>query len=314
MKIAIIDSTAYRCLLSKNTAHIINKAGLNKKDTKLNYHGTLVVNTIYKYINENLHIDVYNICNSIKGNSDVLIAALEDLIYDNDVKIILICAVINRIDVEPIEKLLKRLYEKGKIIIVSSSNKGVHSYPAISKYVIGVGRGAFLGKNEFSIDYQSEIQITGDVMPEFIKLNNNRYRIFSGTSKAVPKVLGYILEAYSHGAGKLNEILDYISVYASENHYDIDNFQYSIEEAADREFIDRVLNIANCSGFLRGELMDGKTNILCELKNIADADLLYQYINKRLRINLDISKLTYFDFYTIESYCYWMEKNIDKYG
>lgn len=314
MKIAIIDSTVYRCLLCKNTVHVIDKVGLKKKDIKLNYHGTLVVNTIYKYINENLHIDVYNICNSIKGNSDVLIAALEDLIYDNDVKIILICAVINRIDVEPIEKLLKRLYEKGKIIIVSSSNKGFHSYPAISKYVIGVGRGAFLGKNEFCIDYKSEIQIIGDVMPEFIKLNNNRYRIFSGTSKAVPKVLEYIMEAYNHGAYKLEEILKYMDTYASENYLDADNFQYSIEETADRAFIDRVINIVNCSGFLTGKLIDGKTNILCELKNIADADLLYQYINKRLEINVDISKLTYFDIYNIESYCYWMEKNIDKYG
>lgn len=314
MKIAIIDSTVYRCLLSKDTVHIINKAGLKEHNIKPNYHGTLVVNTIYKYINENLHIDIYNICNSIKGNSDALIAALEKLLYDKDVKIILICAVINRTDIEPIEKLLKSLYEKGKIIMASSSNKGVPSYPASSKYVMGIGRGAFPGKNEFSIDYQSEIQIIGDVMPEFIKLKNNRYRIFSGTSKAAPKVLKYIMEAHDHGAYKQNEILDYISVYASENYYDVDNFQYSVEEAVDRGFIDRVRNIVNNSGFLAEKSVNDKTNLLYELKNMEDADLLFQYINKTLEIPVDISKLTYFDFHNIEAYCYWVEKNIDKYG
>ena len=142
-------------------------------------HGFMVAATVEKHSKNKIEFLYYDIYNT-NNQGQKIIRALNRC-FKYGVNIVVMSFVFSPWRYRYlIEKQLKQLKQNGcKIVAADYNHNNKCGYPASSKYVVGVGNN---NQHELN-DRKRGIQVVGDVRPEFIKCGN-KYRIFSGTSKA----------------------------------------------------------------------------------------------------------------------------------
>ena len=201
-KIAVIDTALnIENLLGNMQGKIEIKDYFNHDNKSL--HSTLVINTLVKYTGSSLieKIYLYNVFGrENKGSGIATISALEDIIIKNEVDFLIMAMTLtNKERYEYIENLCKRITSSGITMIAADSNRFTEEkrYPFSFDCVYGISQGAFVKKPFFCVDDMETKHISGDAAPEFICYGKNNYCLFGGTSKAVPKFLASIINAFS---------------------------------------------------------------------------------------------------------------------
>ncbi|MCI8364735.1 MAG: S8/S53 family peptidase [Eubacterium sp.] len=176
-------------------------------------HGERVVRTFYKYNKSNVTIQI--ICVRSMGLKECF-----QCLLGMNIDMILLCFTIKDKSIyNQITEWIDLLVSKGAIIICSCSNniKGEDfGFPANHPAVLGVIQGVFLVADHFYFDSKGydKYLIYADAAPEFIKVSANRYCIFGGTSKAVPKFAAGFVNALERGKVDKSNIVDYLSEYS----------------------------------------------------------------------------------------------------
>lgn len=199
MNIGIIDSTinknwiAYgaKIVEEKNFAELHKE----KKECEIHKHGTLVINTVQKYSKKKNRYYICNVMNDVqRGSSKAVLNALKYLQTVEGLQIIIMSLCISSLcNKREIDIRLKQLKRKGVIIFAAASNIEKGGYPAISPYVIGVGKDREIFDERIFFHKYAKIQVLANAYPEFISLGKGKYQIFMGSSKAVPMVVGTII-------------------------------------------------------------------------------------------------------------------------
>lgn len=225
-KIAVIDTALNTENLLENMHSKIEIKDYFYHDSKP-LHSTLVINTLIKYMDSNLieKIFLYNVfCGENKGSGIATILALEDIIIKSDVDFMIMAITLNNKErYEYIENLCKKITSLGITIIAADSNRFTEKkcYPFSFDCVYGISQGAFVKKPFFCVDDMKIKHILGDAAPEFICYGKNNYCLFGGTSKAVPKFLASIINAFSGkndiGSKKIKEWVKANSLSSEDN-------------------------------------------------------------------------------------------------
>lgn len=159
-----------------------------------NGHGTNCCQVIYEGFQE---VEFYIIKILNKNNetsSSILIRALEHLLTV-DVKVIcLSLATYEEEAKEPLNIVINKLYNQGKILVSSLGNNQLKSYPASLKNVIGVNGGRFCNNKTFWYNMVYDIQCVADYSPIICRSINLQYQIFKGNSKANALFTSHILQ------------------------------------------------------------------------------------------------------------------------
>ena len=201
-KIAVIDTALNAESLPENIKDKLEIKNYFEYDNKT-MHSSMVINTLLKYTDAALieKIYLYNIFTGEKKGSGVAaVSALEDIIQKNDVNFLLMSVTLtNKERYEQTKKLCQRIYSSGITIIAADSNRPTEDicYPFSFDCVYGISQGAFSEKPFFCIDDAGTKHISGDASPEFICCGENNYCLFGGTSKAVPKFLAVLINAFA---------------------------------------------------------------------------------------------------------------------
>lgn len=306
MKIAIID-----CKLSKDvlceSLHINNnimiKSQIPQEENRQLAHSSFVLNILEKYTTKpNLYI-LYEIMSpKFPGKASYVMNALLDII-DNDIPIVILSLVVyNNMLLTEFHKLCKRAKENNTLIFAAGNNEiESNSIPAIFPEVFGVGRGTF-----FEYPYYSyiggNIQISGDCTPEFTKCSDGTYRLFGGTSKAVPKLIGVIQNAYSEGVNKFIDMENYLKekqiANANEKEHTLANSTL-IKKSILEKITEIVNDFRNDTVLKYSDIKTNNKSTFELLLNHKDIDKFLLQVFYAFNINVHLTDLNYYDFYTI---------------
>jgi len=173
MKIAVIDDGV-------DIEDIKPGIVIKKSDCKISgsntgvRHGSKVVCTIEKY---NSSYKEYYIYDVISGGDSAakIIKALEELLTDKADVILMSLIIHNKTYHSRIEELCRKLTKEGTIIVAAGANReSVYPFPACLDCVIGVGRAACLS-GVMIWNNKEDLQVLGDVTPEFVPVNENKF-------------------------------------------------------------------------------------------------------------------------------------------
>lgn len=217
MDIAVIDIGIEEELISKKIKiHSLNKHNNYEKNVN-KLHATYVINTISKYSDYLIDVFFFDIINSEYNNSSIaVIEALRKISQYSNIKIIVVAlTVIDKSYFDELESVCRLVASKGKLIVAASSNSTTakYSYPADFDCVLGVKKAGFLYKNKYVYNDENKFNILGDVLPEFINMNNGRHVYFAGTSKATAKIIPIIIKAYE----TVNNGIEGVKKYLKDN-------------------------------------------------------------------------------------------------
>ena len=153
-------------------------------------HGTKVTSCIKQYCPQAklFIINIYQ--NNPVTSSELLLEALKYLLTVDVDMINISMAVNSEENVAEINKVLKQLYDQGKIIVASVKNGLKSSFPADSPYCIGVLGRKDIPVGKFIIDDTQTIQITTSVLPEQVETLRGQKILFGGNSKAAACTTG----------------------------------------------------------------------------------------------------------------------------
>lgn len=183
-----------------------------------NGHGTKCISLINNLAPE-VEIYVFKLLDEkLKCTSDDLYRTLLKLL-DMEMDIInLSLSTANISQFDKIDNICHQLVGQGKILIASKSNNGEISYPAESKYVIGVGGNQFTKNEEFWFNINNPIQCIASRTPCIVDLGNLEYTFYSGNSKAAACLTGILARNFD-ALRNLNfkERMEYISSLATSN-------------------------------------------------------------------------------------------------
>lgn len=317
-KIAVIDTALD---IEKIPENIKSKIEINdyfEHDSKA-IHSLMVINTLLKYTDPTLieKIYLYNIFpKDSKGSGSAAVLALEDIIQKKDVDVIIMSVTLTSMKrYEQIEKLCKRITSSGIMIIAADSNKFTEEkcYPFSFEHVYGISQGAFSVQPFFCVENMETKHIMGDAEPEFICCGENMYNLFGGTSKAVPKFLAAIINAFADE----NDITsEKIEKWIKKNSLSAeDNTICQIKNASDPlEYNNAVYNTL-CSYINECPIDLGKYGRLSpsfDLGQLVSSDLymFLFYILERFGIYIRPDDMKYTDFSSIGNLCIYIgERN-----
>lgn len=180
-------------------------------------HGERVVRTFYKYNKSNVTIHIISV------RAMGIIESFQCLLNMNFDMLLLCFTIKDKSIYNQIAEWIDLFVSKRAIVICSCSNntKGEgFGFPANHPAVLGVAQGAFLAADQFYFDNndkdsKGKCYIHADASPEFIKILENQYCIFGGTSKAVPKFAVGLVNALELGKADKRNIADYLRNYSS---------------------------------------------------------------------------------------------------
>lgn len=269
-------------------------------------HGTLVYNTIQKYAgNSDVGYSIYNIIDEERhGGSELLNRALRDILDKKSINVVVMSLTFrNQSKAAEIRKTIKALRQNGTIMIAADSNSASPAYPAAYPEVLGVGRGGFIREPAYIYRPLSEIRIAGDILPEFLREQNGRHRLFSGTSKAAAKFAAYVIHAWSRGlweAGPEHYLEAHTLQLADNILVDICKGCEAIKAGVKPEVIDVVTECVNEYRIRTNQqaLTDVASVNPVLLHSVQEKgfDLLIRTLLERYQINIPVEKVNYIDF------------------
>lgn len=212
-RIVILDSGIDQALM-KNQPNILLKNFTEEDDYDLNGHGTKTYSLIRQLSKKkNFQIKVIKVLNrDLECNYLNLKNALEFLErVDFDILNISLATECNKY-FDDINNICHNLNSQGKTIVASHSNTNKLSYPASSKYVIGVLGEKMNNWFDYNILHQDNKDVIADNTPVVCSTINGGYDLYSGNSKATACITSLL--TYFKKDVKLFETLSF-------NNYDL---------------------------------------------------------------------------------------------
>lgn len=254
--------------------------------------------TVIKLLNENLQCSVHYLYEALT------------FMLDMDIDIInLSLSTANLSQFQKIDNVCKELHRQGKILVSSKANNGEVSYPAESKYVVGVSGNLFNTNEEFWYKEILPIQCVGSKTPSIVKVSNDKYAFFSGNSKATACITGILSKNWErlcfHPIAEKYSIISSLANRNNWNDQDIisdiipnkDKNQYINEdsliliERIFKKFLD--INIK--------ELSDSK--FLFEYFKLSEIEIVVNKLFQEFDISYTESELNLYDFMRVEDLC-----------
>jgi hypothetical protein len=270
-----------------------------------NGHGTACA-TIIKRVNQNVKMHIVKILdNNCLTSSLKLIESLKYVCAREDIRLInLSIATVNEKYRNELKEICNLIIENGKIIVSSTDNINMFSYPAIFDNVIGVCGSYKCKYDEYWYNKNYQVQCVTNNIPIFLPSINKKYKLFGGTSKGAAILTGIISEILEQipdiGLNELNEILEKRSkknqwnqeeIYSKRN---IKKFPPEIDKYCKKkldflvDIISLCLNIKQNKEVLYISKLSNPS-ILLNTDNIYD---IVCSIEKALDFKLDYSKIT----------------------
>lgn len=310
MKVGIIDCIVDTDLIDLKIQKQILKQRryiYNVKKSS-NSHSALIINVLEKYSLGKLNYYLYEIMEETRGGScELLIKAMDDAISDS-VSVIILSLTVLKGDFNRLWKICKKAKEKNIIILCAANNKcSTNSIPAKFSNVIGVGRGIKLKYPYYSINRSNNIQLLGDVSPEFVLCRGGRYKLFAGTSKATPKMINFIQKESISNFIELEKCL--------QKEFKIEDNMHivcTIKNYKPSKYIQETLHdiTRKYKGTL--ELREEDTLWTEFVENKQDIDLMLHQFFDTLNLDVDLLLLNYYDFSTKYRLCQFVEKRIQE--
>lgn len=271
-RVAVIDSGVNK-FYKNRIAKLLNYTEEDHVDA--NGHGTKCVSIIDK-IAPDTNFTVLKLLNkNLQCSSSTLCQALTDLLtMDIDiVNLSLSTAEIN--NYKDLNNICRNLYQEGKLIIASKANNGEKSYPAESKYVLGVCGSLFPDNETFWYKSNGLIQIVASKTPTILKVDECKYSFFGGNSKATACMTGVISKNWDDlsvmNIHEKKEYLSCLSVCTDWKDQDILNSVIACEE---KDFIiDKDIELSVKQLF--------KRYLDFEIDDMLDTELIYEIIGFR---------------------------------
>lgn len=235
IKIAVIDSNItanYLCDLISIKDYLMfrqrrkNDVFLNEieiqrvnniKKAKRVSHGTMVVNTVYKYAqNVPLEFYIYDVFDENDESSGIVLVEALRMILETEIDIIVMSLTCSRTYEDDFNKLKEKIKEKNVVLICSAANDGIMKFPANLEFVYGVTGDKVNVCGKYRYDVNEELQFWSDIQGEFVG-EPGKYSFFCGTSKATAVVAGRLAN-YMFKNGK-EALIDYLAI----NHDEFDD-------------------------------------------------------------------------------------------
>ena len=238
---------------------------------------------------------------NLKCTSYKLIETLKKLL-DMEVDIInLSLSTSNNKEFFEISEVCRQLTEQGKIIVASKANNGATSYPAESKFAIGVTGNPFVRNEEFWFDGRKSIQCVASRTPCIVDLGNMEYAFYSGNSKATACFTGILANKFDTIKNlSISERTDYITRSAIKNRWTETDLIANIESCL----------VYECKG--DEEILE-YLHIIFKEYNMKSDKYLYEYVGLdgildavrtiigQYNLNLSEMELNLYDFMTLQS-------------
>lgn len=317
-KIAVIDTALDIDTLSENMRDKIVIKDYFEPDNKA-MHSSMVINTLLKYTDADLieKIYLYNVfVEENKGSGLATISALEDVIQKNEVDFLIMSMTLNNIDrYEYTENLCQIITALGITVIAADSNRIAKDkyYPFSFECVYGISQGAFVDKPFFSVYDIETKHILGDAAPEFIYCGEKKYCLFGGTSKATPKFLAVILNAFSEkndrSSKKIREWVKTNSLSADVNiiHKIKENFSNTVYCKKVYDTLYRYISVCPIDIRKYGELTP--SFYLGQLES-NDLAVFLVYILKKFNIDKRPEDMRFIDFSSLGNFCAYIGRQI----
>ncbi len=259
------------------------------KHIEMASHGTLVVNTIYKYAKDvPLEFSVYDIFDENDKASGALLIETLRLILEDEVDIIVMSLTCGKQYEDEFKRLCEKIKERDIIFVSSAPNDGKNQCPANLEHVYGVTGGIADVCGKYRYDVGAEFQFWSDVQWEFVG-GPTLYSVFCGTSKATAVVAGR-LACYLYRNGK-EELLSYLS----RAHDEFEGVQ--VEKTYDGN-IDVALLLKFCNVFrLTEEACKENMDILIPW-NQDNINTFVEFM-RHIGLEMDIMNLNYSEFSTL---------------
>lgn len=186
--VALLDSVIQKELVLQDRNIVFDR---NYCIESRSLHGPLCVCTMQD-IEPEINIYSMAILDGDEHTSYIKLYETLEYLKNLDIKIInLSLSTLNDNAKNSLEKICNVLAEQGKIIVASVDNESGVGYPALFKNVIGVKGLRTMLQNEFWYNKDYMVQCTCDMSPLLMPINN-KFIVFSGTSKSAAIMSAYI--------------------------------------------------------------------------------------------------------------------------
>lgn len=317
-KIAVIDTALSVENLPENILGKVETKNYFEFDNKA-MHSSMVINTIIKYTDADLieKIYLYNVFNKEhRGSGLKVISALEDIIQKNDTDFLIMSITLTNEDrYDYIESLCKRITASETIIIASDSNKLTKDvcYPFSFDCVYGISQGAFSKNPFFCVKDIERKHIIGDAAPEFIWCGKNNYCLFGGTSKAVPKFLASIINAFSN---KRDISCEKIEEWVKNDSLSLeDNTIFQLKDVSSVPVYSKEIYDSICRYIREFSIDISKYGDITPLFNLVhlennELSMFLRYILKKFGINTSLDNMRYSDFASLGKLCVYIGRQM----
>lgn len=320
MNIGIIDSGIVKEFVNDNVEIVENvdfydNSRIKSPFPKKNLHGTLVLNLIEKHCNKN---NRYYICNIIgenqKGSCKAVFKSLQYLSSKKELQVIIMSFCIKYPNRE-IQELLHKLKKQGVILFAAQENIGIGGFPATDYSVIGVRREKYAFDSSFTFCKNEPIQIGANANPEFIKLGENYYHLFMGTSKAVPLFAATIMNYVNEYQWNSHEVFKFIK-NNKRTHARLRKQYYIVEKQRRKkgekyQWIWKDINSYRKSTNRLEISMEQQRSdlpILSIISQLSDVWKVIEYVAKRAEVVVDYEQILFKDFCTVGALAEYIEK------
>lgn len=172
-------------------------------------HGTSVMSIISKHCEG--RYAVFKTFDSLKeANIDKILSALTDIYENFSTRFVQMSFGVRGYS-EEMDKICRKLYDRGVIILAAFDNYGAISYPAAFPYVIGVSGNVFcLKKDSFIVNDSGIVDILAKSGTQAVVSGNQKgFSLQQGNSFAVSYVSLFLLQANRQFSNK-DEVLSYL--------------------------------------------------------------------------------------------------------
>ena len=216
-----------------------------------NGHGSCCVSMILQNFSQ-VEFYIIKILNISGAANSAILAASLDFVTSIDVDIVAICAsLLVKQDNTEIHELCKKIYDSGKIMLISVRNKYLTSEPACYPTVIGV-IGDVQEETNYSWCSDYQIQMKCSAKAVIVKELFGCRNVFQGNSKATALAVAIVAKLmYQHNVRGIM-IYPIIEKYATEHQFkpiiSEDSFDIINREPFDAELEDKLIIV--CVNFL----------------------------------------------------------------
>lgn len=271
-------------------------------------HGTNCASIIQKYSPQTKLFIIKIIDKTEMCKSVLLLQALEFLL-DKDVDIINISLSVNSaVYKKEIHSVMEKLYQQGKIINVSVRNGTDISFPANDEFCFGI-KESLSNNTGYFFDENKEIQILGNMLPEWVCGINGKWEWFEGNSKAT----AFISSVIANILGEIeNTSIENITKELKKNQFYIEDKKIFTNSENDEKKINKMFETTKeiLKKYI-GEEVNIDTIILQGKQfELEDTYNLLKDLENKLNMDIQMNDITIYDFTSVRNLMAFLCKKI----